>query len=348
MRVKSAFALTTALIALAFAMALFAAPCAFAADSLKASYNGGQASSFSSVKDVNNWLAKSVKSNGSGGTYTITLNGDVKANAPLEIPAKANVVLNLESFKFDRGMTSANSNGHAILVKSGAKLTINGKNRRTQTLSLWNIRGEKYSQSVDNVGGVVTGGYSTNKAGGIHIQGGARVTLNDVTVAGNRAEQNWGSDGYGGGIWANGSDVQLCLNNSIVTGSYAYNDGGGIYRNGSLFGLYMVGSRVDYNYADRNGGGIATTKDDTMISGDAKTTVSGNSCGGSDGGGIYAKGETTIKGFTVADNTSPKCGGGIYIDSNSGISGLAIRNNKSGEGGGIYFGWIINKFFAPL
>ena len=195
MKRRSAFAFVAALIAVAFTFALCIAPCAYAADAMTVSYNGGQASSFNSVKDVNSWLAKSVKNNGTSGTYTITLNSKVTANAPLEIPAKAKVVLNLEGFDFDRGLTSASSSGHAILVKSGATLTVNGKNPTTRELSLWNSKGGKYNQAVDNVGGVITGGYSTNRAGGIHIEGGARVTLNGVTVAGNRAEQNWGSDG---------------------------------------------------------------------------------------------------------------------------------------------------------
>ena len=77
------------------------------------------------------------------------------------IPEKARVILNMNGYTIDRGLTEIEMNGEVICIDEGANVIINGDN------------------------GTITGGASRNGAGGIHIRENAVVTLNDVCISGN-------------------------------------------------------------------------------------------------------------------------------------------------------------------
>ncbi len=280
--------------------------------------------------------------NGKGSTITIDFNTDVKGG-PLELPEKATITINLNSHVLDRGLKSENSKGHAMLVKSNARVTINGgTNIGLRPINSWNKNGYNVGTQVI-ASGLITGGYSTNKAGGIHLYGGARLTLNNVTVAGNRAEQKGGSDGYGGGIWASGSDVMVSLNNSDISFNYAYNDGGGICSTSSRFNLFMNNSKVSSNSARRDGGGIALRASKAVITGDPKSVVGWNSCYDEYGGGVYInENDASVSGFTVEGNDA-KYGGGVATRNHSiTLSALTITKNTAQYGGGVYIGDFTN------
>ena len=250
-------------------IALFVARPAYAKSMFNLSVNGVRTTNINSLASLQEKLNAE---DGKNRAIIIDFNSDV-TGGPLELPSKSTVTINLNGHTLNRGLKKADSKGHALLVKKNSKVTINGgTDKRSKTITSWNNKGYSYN-TTELASGLITGGYSTNKAGGIHLYSGARLTLNDVTVAGNRAEQKGGSDGYGGGIWASGSDAVVSLNNSKISQNWAYNDGGGICSTSSQFNLFMSNSSVEHNVAKRDGGGIALRASKAVVTGDPKTVV---------------------------------------------------------------------------
>ena len=106
------------------------------------------------------WIAAS-------GKFTQALiNGAGFSNDTLYIPEGATLVLNMNGYKIDRGLTDNISDGEVIYISSGAEVTINN--------------------------GTITGGYSDNGTGGILVNG-AYLTLNNVHLDGNHVEDDDGS-----------------------------------------------------------------------------------------------------------------------------------------------------------
>ena len=191
---------------------------------------------------------------------------------------------------------------------------------------------------------MITGGYSCD-GGGIDMKSNITLTLNDVTIGGNRAEQFLNANGYGGGIWVHGGSNhsgKIIMNQSRIIGNYAYNDGGGIYQsNHNGFVLEMHGSSIDRNYCDDEGGGICLDGEEITIKGYGTSSVSYNDSGtetGENGGGIYIwNDEVTVIGLNIIGNRGDN-GGGIYsMEKTITISNCVIEDNKaSNQGGGIY------------
>ena len=320
--------------------ALFVARPAYAVDSMfTLSVNGVRTTIINSLADLQEKLNAQ---DGKNKTIIIIFNKDV-TGGPLELPSKSTITINLNGHTLNRGLKKADSKGHALLVKKNSKVTINGGTETaTKPVNAWNKDGHNIGWQVE-ASGLITGGYSTNKAGGIHLDGGVRLTLNNVTVAGNRAEQKGGSDGYGGGIWACGSDTMVSLNNSQICHNYAYNDGGGICSSSSQFNLFMSNSKVQFNGAKRNGGGIALLGDKAVVTGDPRTVVGYNNCYGTYGGGVYInKDNVSVGGFTVEGNEA-KYGGGVATrDHTITLSSLTVQKNTAEYGGGVYIGDFTN------
>ena len=84
-------------------------------------------------------------------------------------PSNISVTLNLNGYTINRGLTKYQRNGEVMYIDKKADVIINGD------------------------GGTITGGWSSNGAGGIHINDGANVTLNNVNVVGNVAEDDDGA-----------------------------------------------------------------------------------------------------------------------------------------------------------
>ena len=82
-------------------------------------------------------------------------------------PANIKVTLNLNSNTINRGLTEYQYNGEVMYIDKNADVIINE--------------------------GTITGGWSCNGAGGIHINDGAYVTLNNVNVVGNVVEDDDGA-----------------------------------------------------------------------------------------------------------------------------------------------------------
>ena len=81
--------------------------------------------------------------------------------------SNSHMTINLNGHTIDRGLTEWQYNGEVMYVDFNADLIIND--------------------------GTITGGYSCNGAGGIHINRGANVVLNNVNVVGNTVEDDDGA-----------------------------------------------------------------------------------------------------------------------------------------------------------
>lgn len=105
--------------------------------------------------------------------------------------------LNMNGHKIHRHLADSEADGEVMYIDSNADVTINN--------------------------GTITGGRTTNGAGGIHVNG-ARVYLNDVCVIDNKATQ----EDYGGGIALYGNS-KLVMNGGELGDNFADNRGGGVY-----------------------------------------------------------------------------------------------------------------------
>ena len=119
----------------------------------------------------------------------IAVEGDLYDSGAICIPEDAKMTINLNGHTINRGLTEDESDGEVIYVDDDADVIIND--------------------------GTITGGYSDNGAGGIHIKDGAKVTLNNVHVDGNRTK---GDDGPGIAIYGG----ELIMNGGSVSNNYAY------------------------------------------------------------------------------------------------------------------------------
>ena len=92
------------------------------------------------------------------------------------IPENVKVTLNLNGHTINRGLTEYQYNGEVMYIDEEADVIIND--------------------------GTITGGYSCNGAGGVHVNDGANVTLNNVNLVGNTVEDDNGAAIalYGGAI----------------------------------------------------------------------------------------------------------------------------------------------------
>ena len=108
-----------------------------------------------------NWVA-------TNGRFTQDLfNGAGFSNDTICIPEGARVILNMNGHTINRGISKPQDDGEVVYIKPGANVVIND--------------------------GTITGGWSTNGGGGIHISGDATVTLNNVHIKGNKVSNDDGS-----------------------------------------------------------------------------------------------------------------------------------------------------------
>jgi hypothetical protein len=178
----------------------------------------------------------------------------------ITVPANARMTINMNGHTIDRGLGDNNQDGgEVICVDDNADLIINGGKE-----------GEPFVKPGENTANVpmgkITGGNSDNGAGGIHICGGATVTLNNVNVVGNTAD-----DDEGAGIAVHDSSV-LTMNGGSISNnllwcsfwSYDY-PCGSLYLNEStayLNGVEFVGNQFAGNYS---ADGVAIYADDSRL-----------------------------------------------------------------------------------
>ena len=107
-------------------------------------------------------------------------------------PSNVVVTLNLNGNTINRRLTEYQYNGEVMYIDKNAEVIINGD------------------------GGTITGGWSCNGAGGIHINDGANVTLNNVNVVGNVVEDD---DGAGIAVY---NGATLIMNGGSISKNVIY------------------------------------------------------------------------------------------------------------------------------
>ncbi|MBQ1858645.1 MAG: right-handed parallel beta-helix repeat-containing protein, partial [Paludibacteraceae bacterium] len=196
----------------------------------------------------------------------IQLGADINlSNKTLEIPKNSTVTLDLNGHKLDRNLTKRGEGG-------GQVITV----RQDATLNLSN--------------GTLTGGWGG--AGGGLVNEGGTVTLTDVIISNNVA------DDRGGGICNRNGGV-LTMTNCTITDNHS-NDHSGA----------------------KGGGGFFNEENATATL--TNVSITGNEAKVCGGGGICNFGTLTLDGCTIQNNAAITNGGGIWQEGTLNVQGANI------------------------
>lgn len=197
----------------------------------------------------------------------------------LYIPSRALVMLNLNGHTIDRDLDDYKYNGEVICVGERANFILNGG-----------------SHQYDSTIGTITGGFSCNGAGGIHIHDNARVTLNYVSVSGNRTE-----DDNGAGI-ALYNGAQLMVEGGEISNNHTYGSTGAF-----ISGIFGFTKYINY------GAGVYVKDANAIFS---NVIFTGNK-------GFYGDEDEAVDGDVIAARGSNVTMSGCKVFNNS------IRNEKN-------------------
>ena len=231
--------------------------------------------------------------------------GEGISDGAICFPMNTRITLNMNGYTINRGRTEWDWNGEVIYIREGANVIIND--------------------------GIITGGNSGNGAGGIHIDGKATVTLNDVHVVGNVAD-----DDHGAGI-AIHDDAILTMNggsleNNIVDGKEG--------RTGEFFGsgIYVYKSTAILNNVDFIGNQFTKTESSGAAIYATGSEVTVNECL-FDGNGIkddaegYKPAVSVVHGkdsfITITNSTFTNNGGLHYNSTTAGSRGTVLYKDFS-------------------
>ena len=183
--------------------------------------------------------------------------GDGFDNDTIYIPEDAKITLNLNGYTINRGLTKDIDDGEVMFINDDADVIINK--------------------------GTITGGYSNSEGGGLYIEGGANVTLNDVNIVGNAVK---GDDGagiyiYGGAtlVMNGGSISNNFMDNTYTPFFVIINPYGVICAKDSTVVLNNVTFDGNYSYT-YSARGLVLYADGSTVKMD-KCTVSNNATKGS-------------------------------------------------------------------
>lgn len=276
----------------------------------------------------------------------------------LYFPSDCNATFNMHGHLFDRDRVytdaGGDEDGELIYVDTGATLTVNGgtaagEDRLHDRVHVFtDVEQESTNDRfIDVYGGCLTGGNGYDGAGGIFIDSGKEVTLNDVTIAGCMA--NWSfwysgdHSGYGGAIIITEGSTKLTMKNCRITGCLAEEDGGAIFcsQGRDDVSIALDNTSIDHNYANSDGGGIDIDGVHGSISAKNGSAISSNKSEGY-GGGVYLwNDDATLKadvlGGLSKNSNEAEEGGGVYVEEeNETLKNLIVNSNKvSGAVGGI-------------
>lgn len=228
------------------------------------------------------------------------------------------------------------------------------------------------NSSLEMTRGKITGNTATATAanqgwsGGAHVSAGASLSLDGTLVADNKAVGGaFGLSGLGGAIVSLGavSAINAVFRNNEASGTGSLSGfGGGLYNNGSS--LQLAGSDFDGNKAVIGGalvnakpvnasnldfvdnsallaGGVYTSGSLTLAGG----SFSGNQATANFGGGVYAVGTPSapvtvdLDSVDLQANGAPSSGGALYATANVTTTvrnGSVVADNVSQVGAGLY------------
>ena len=236
---------------------------------------------------------------------------------------------------------TAEQEGGAIRLYSGAKLNLKGTNLKSNTSTIYG--GAIFASAKNTLITMESGTISGNTAkagGGIMLQTGSHMDLNDGKISGN----NCGTSG-GAGIYVS-SNTSFTMNGGTVTGNKSEKSGGGIYILRAE--ATLNGGTISKNEAADKGGGIAISGADVVLN---QITISGNSA--NEGGAVYVNRTSTGSGDTlkyypstvtinegtlITGNKAPSNCGGMLIANKDVVvtmNGGEISKNQSKNGAGV-------------
>ena len=303
------------------------------ASKAESDFEGSKVYTFKFLTDAERWqiLVDAIKNTPNEGTITL-LNDHVAdlsiGDDALTIPAGKALTINLNGHTINRNLSEAVTYGQVIRIASGANLTIIGP-------------------------GTITGGYNLGSAGDIDgggIYNAGTLTLNNVTVTGNKCLKQNGEDatGRGGGIYS-GPKSSFTMTDGNISYNEAKGGGGGIYIYGSEFAsltnAHLTNVRIEGNISESKGGGIRVENcNNTVVDNCYIFLNSVTDDKASQGGGIHmGEGNLTLNSCDIVSNMSRLQGCGFYA-----IAGITIANNcriyynmpqngsPQNSGGGIY------------
>ena len=346
--------------------ALVAAICAllpahaFAADNsniVAYSESGGARTYYTSIEEA-------MQAGYSG--KTVYMARDWEVTSKVKIPSGKTLTIDMNGHAFR--MTKSNTDEAIIVMEEGSNLTLQSTTNSTFTYTGYNAESGKKQTCTIQTGGLVTGG-DTNYAGVVRMLGSSTLTLDNVAIAGNQGRIVGGIEikknctldmkngasieaccGEYGGVFANGDDVTINMDNSKISDNYASGKGGGVYSAASATRIHMTNNAaISGNYAGKSGGGVyfdysyfgIYSSDKTGMIADNHATEYGYY---GQGGGIYVAHckwhtcEGTLQGINVINNYSQYGGGGIYLNQNwTRVIDCTVRGNQCyGNGGGVY------------
>ena len=238
----------------------------------------------------------------SGGSFGLTIDGS--SYDYILISSGDFIILDLNGYTINRGLTSQTSNGTVIS----------------------NIGNFTLNDTSEAKSGTIKGGSCTTNGGGVYNHTSSIFTMNGGTISDNTAN-------YGGGVY-NYTSVTFTMNGGTISGNTA-NNGGGVYNyNNATF--QMLGGEIRGNTANY-GGGVWNNGTGTFTL-DDESTISGNTASFY-GGGVNNNGVFTMNDGIISGNTAIN-GGGVKASQNTfTMNGGAISDNTANDGsfgGGIY------------
>jgi hypothetical protein len=212
----------------------------------------------------------------------------------------------------DRDLNNWYYNGEVLYIREGADVIINGGKDGDEIVALGKAPGTAPM-------GTITGGNSGNGAGGIHIDGKANVTLNNVHVVGNVAD-----DDNGAGI-AIHDNATLNMNGGSISNNISDGksqdadkfDGGGIYVYKANVNFNNVEFKNNQNTKNStNGTAIFATGSEVTIE---QCLFDGNGIHDSEKGTFYAisviyanDSNITVRNSTFTNNSSARFTNHLY------------------------------------
>jgi uncharacterized repeat protein (TIGR01451 family) len=293
-------------------------PAIFNVTSLADSNVVGSGSLRRAISDANSTPGTNQINILTAGVYQLTLNGaneDNNATGDLDILNSGSVL----------SLAIVNQSGGSVVIDAGSL---------TPTDRVFDITPAGPAVDVTITGVTIQGGNTTGGGGGIRVQNGSSLTLNQVIVLNNAAQAS------GGGLSALNSNVTLIgttvrKNIGVVGGGGLVTAGGGsLTITNSLVADNSTSSSVP---GDGGGGFLLAGTGDVNIT---DTEVAGNTTPG-DGGGLLNTGaaKLTISSCTFNDNHALGQGGGLNLQTTlpCRLTNVTISGNSAGlSGGGLF------------
>ena len=277
----------------------------------------------------------------------------------------------------DSKSLTINMNGHKITSQGdGTVIRLYEKSNLTLTSNITRTfdykaysseNGGLVNDSIDT-GGLVTGGVSSNEAGGIRMDNKSTLTISNVAVAGNKGNNSGGiyvkkectvnmskgatvahNTGEAGGIEFHEADSYLNMDAASISDNYATSYGGGVESDADATRITMENnSTIARNKASNGGGGVHFSGSFFyIVSKDKTASITDNTADGSAwGGGIdvdkdeFGQNEGRLEGLTVSGNSTDNIGGGIALEQEyTRVVECTVKDNScKNQGGGIYDG----------